>query len=210
MIYSSDSIELNNYVINNISINTQENIILKAIESFYNIKSNSDYFIKIINFESNISIRLIDYFITKYCKKNKVAYKLNNDIFNIYISYKQQLKMYKKKYFDPFSRGDRIPYFINDTCIITTVGQLNFFKWFVSKDIHLYIQNNKDYIEYDMNKKNKVEKTNKIKKSTNIYKATKCSFVNKTNIIDENNNNNTITNNTITNHSIRNIIVSFN
>jgi hypothetical protein len=201
MIDISNSIELNNYVINNISINTQENIILKSIQNFYDTKSNNDYFISIANFDSNISIRLIDYFITKYCKKNKVSYKLNNDAFNVFISYKQQLKMFKKKYFDPFSRGDRIPYFINDTCIITTVGQLNFFKWFISKNIHNYLEKNKDCVEYDMNKKTKIEKPNKIKKANNIYKINKSSLVNKPAIVE---------NNIINNNKINNIIVTFN
>ena len=46
---------------------------------------------------------------------------------------KNQLKAYSKKYFDPFGRGDRIPFFSNNTCIITTIGQLNFYKWFIEK-----------------------------------------------------------------------------
>lgn len=200
MIDLNNSVELNNYVINNISINTQENIILKSIQSFYDNKTNNDYFISIANFKSNISIRLIDYFITKYCKKNKISYKLSNDAFNVFISYKQQLKMFKKKYFDPFSRGDRIPYFLNDTCIITTVGQLNFFKWFISKNIHLYLEKHKDQIEYDMNKKPTVEKPNKLKKPNNIYKINKVS----TNAVP-------INNNMQQTASIRhNIIVTFN
>jgi hypothetical protein len=90
--------------LNNIQISLQENVIIKSFEKFYENSENVNKFIPIINSESNISIRLIDHFITKYCKKNKIIYKLNNSEdneqnFNVFISYKQQLKTYKKKVF---------------------------------------------------------------------------------------------------------------
>ena len=130
-----------------------------------------------------MSIRLIDYFVTKYSKNNKICYKLidNSDniknkpdqLFNVYSSYKQQLKAYQKKHFDPFSRGDRIPYFVKDTCIITTIGQLNFFKWLISKNIYNYIKYNHEAIQNEMNKKknkkNIISKPKKINKYQNIF-----------------------------------------
>ena len=166
---------LNGEVLNNIQVSLQENVIIKSFEKFYENVENIKKFIPIINSDSNISIRLIDHFITKYCKKNKIIYKLGDQNFNVFISYKQQLKTYKKKYFDPFSRGDRIPYFIDNLCIITTIGQLNFFKWFISKKIYDYILNIQTDIENDMNKKNKIEKikVNKEYKMKNKYKVSK-------------------------------------
>jgi hypothetical protein len=158
---SSDK-ELNLEIINNISITCQEINILKNLESFYEDKYNTNIFLKFIDSKINISIRLIDYFITKFSKNNKTNYKLienNNEyVFNVHSSYKQQLKIYQKKYFDPFSRGDRIPYFLNNTCIITTIGQLNFFKWFISKRIMDYIIENQKNIEIEMNYNNKKDK----------------------------------------------------
>jgi hypothetical protein len=171
-----ESTKLNNEVFKNIQITSQENMIIKSLEKFYEDEQNINLFIPILNFESKISIRLIDYFITKYSKNYKTNYKLKeNDveqIFNVHTSYKQQLKAFQKKHFDPFSRGDRIPYFIDDNCVITTIGQLNFFKWFISKKIYEYINLNHDLIELDMNKKNKNDKK-KIKKSTKIKKFVK-------------------------------------
>ena len=166
---------LNEEVLKNIQITSQENIIIKSFEKFYENKENINLLITIINSKSNISIRLIDYFVTKYSKQYKISYKINDEnddyIFNAYISYKQQLKAYQKKYFDPFSRGPRIPYFFDDTCIITTIGQLNFFKWFISKKIYEYIYINHDIIENDMNKNNKINKS-KIKKERKKKKYT--------------------------------------
>jgi hypothetical protein len=166
----SNSIELNNTVFNLIQISSHENVLLKSIEGFYDIEKNKLNFISVISSESQISIRLIDYFVTKFSKKNKVSYKLDDILYNVYQSYKHQLKLFQKKNFDPFARGIRIPYYIGDRWVITTIGQLNFFKWFISKQILEYVNNNKYYIELEMNKnkKNKIDK--KIKKSYKIYK----------------------------------------
>jgi len=162
--------ELNKKMQNLIQISSQENRLLKLIEPFYETLTNITDFIEIINSKSNISIRLIDYFVTKYSKKNKISYKLNNNLFNIYQSYKQQLKNFQKKNFDPFARGIRIPYYVSNIWIITTIGQLNFYQWFISNDILDYVIENKEIIELDMNKNKKIKSDVKIKKPKNIYK----------------------------------------
>jgi hypothetical protein len=164
-------------VLKNIQITSHENMIIKSLEKFYEDKMNIDLFMPIVNSESKISIRLIDHFVTKYSKNYKINYKIKENnveqTFNVYTSYKQQLKAFQKKHFDPFSRGDRIPYFISEYCVITTIGQLNFFRWFISKKIYDYIKNNQELIENDMNKKNKIDKKKtckepKPKKNKNI------------------------------------------
>ena len=166
-----NSIELNNKMSSLIHISSQENMLLKSIEKFYSTLKFVNDFISIINSDSKISIRLIDYFVTKYSKKNKINYKIDEDnLFNIHQSYKQQLKAFQKKNFDPFARGIRIPYFVENVWIITTIGQLNFFKWFISKNILDYVSKNKDIIEFDMNK-NKVNKTDS--KNKKLYKLSK-------------------------------------
>ena len=167
-----DAHNANQEVLQNMKLSSHEISILKSLESFYENKNNVDKIMPIIKSQDNkdsnntkLSIRLIDHFITKFSKNNKIVYKLEENnisyLFNIYTSYKQQLKLYQKKHFDPFSRGDRIPFFIGDTCIITTIGQMNFFKWFITKKIYDYIINNTSVIENDMNKKYK--SINKIK-----------------------------------------------
>lgn len=169
-----DARNANQEVLQNMKLSPHEISILKSLESFYENKNNLNIIIPIIktqdnkissNINTKLSIRLIDHFITKFSKNNKIVYKLEENnvsyLFNIFTSYKQQLKLYQKKHFDPFSRGDRIPFFIGDTCIITTIGQINFFKWFITKKVYDYIINNTSVIENDMNKKYK--SVNKIK-----------------------------------------------
>jgi hypothetical protein len=170
-----EATKLNQEVFKIIQITSQENMIINSLEKFYENDAHIKLFIPFINSESKISIRLIDYFVTKFSKNHKINYKLKeNDVeqtFNVYTSYKQQLKAFQKVHFDPFSRGDRVPYFIDGNCIITTIGQLNFFRWFISKKIYDYIELHQNRIEDDMNKKNKINKKEskpKTPKPTNI------------------------------------------
>ena len=171
-----ESTRLNQEVFKNIQITSQENMIMKSLEKFYEVPENISLYIPIVNSESKISIRLIDHFVTKYSKTNKISYKIKENetelSFNVHSSYKQQLKAYQKRHFDPFSRGDRIPYFMAESCIITTIGQLNFFRWFISKRVYEYILANHEIIENDMNRKNKQDKK-KVKKEPKCKKVTK-------------------------------------
>jgi hypothetical protein len=167
-----ESTKINQEVFKNIKITSQESVIIKTLEKFYEDKFNIDLFIPIVNSDPKMSIRLIDHFVTKYSKIHKINYKLKeNDVeqvFNVYTSYKQQLKGFQKRHFDPFSRGDRIPYFIADSCVITTIGQLNFFKWFISKRVYNYIRDNQEQIDNDMNKKPKCYKKKEKYKKTKL------------------------------------------
>ena len=172
-----DNQQLNNEVLKNIKITSQEHMIIKSMEQFYKEEKNINMFINIINSSSAISIRLIDHFVTKYSKINKVSYKINENgdktLFVVFTSYKQQLKAFQKKHFDPFSRGERIPYFMGSTCVITTIGQLNFFRWFISKNIINYVTQEHNNIENDMNRRNvndsKMKKDKTKKDKTKIY-----------------------------------------
>jgi len=166
--------DINKEILKTIQISSQENILLSNIEKFYkkNLVNTSEI-INIMKGQSVISMRLIDYFVTNYSKKYRVNYKIKrNDIkenFNVFTSYKSQLKAYNKKYFDPFSRGNRIPLFFKDDCIITTIGQLNFFRWFYINKVHVFIESNLSKIENDLlENKNNLKKRKK-KKKINIY-----------------------------------------
>jgi hypothetical protein len=72
--------------------------------------------------------------------------------FLVHFNYKRELKAYSKKLFDPFCRRDRIMFeALNQPSIMTTVGQLNFFRWFIEKKILDFIEDNRTAIEADMN-----------------------------------------------------------
>ena len=143
----------------NNSLTYQNNILLNKILNFYNEENNSTQLVNILKGKENISLRLIDWFITNYCKKNDVILTDNSKHLNIFQDYKLMLKSFKKKKFDPFCRCERILISLNNHNLETTVGQLNFFKWIIKNNIFQYIKDNKLNIENDMNnsKKQKVK-----------------------------------------------------
>ena len=152
---------------------TQNELLLTNLLEFYRKDNNMERLTQIINGDSTISLRIIDWFVTNYAKKNFTVYLIpaknkcstvingeeNMIRFKVFQSYKLELKAYNKVRFDPFSRRERIviPY-TNNTSLQTTIGQLNFFKWAIENQVIEYIENNYDEIEADMNSRNSISK----------------------------------------------------
>ena len=144
---------------------TQNNLLLNKLLEFYADFSRLDQMLAIINGDSKISLRIVDWFVTNYAKKNFTGYNFTRhdgikiERFKVYNDYKLKLKAYSKKRFDPFCRWDRIniPY-KDETFVQTTIGQLNFFKWALDNNILEYIDQNFDTIEKDMNSRNSTSK----------------------------------------------------
>lgn len=151
------------------NLNTQNDLLMKNLMMFYSDKENLDKMMAIINGESKISLRIVDWFVTNYAKKNYTVYEINDNSsnlgsthsgrFKVYNDYKLKLKAYAKKRFDPFCRWERItvPY-DNEKFMETTIGQLNFFKWAIENKIIDYIDTYYADIENDMNARNSTSK----------------------------------------------------
>ena len=156
----------NNYnklVIDQLKFTSYESILFNSLEEYY--KNNKKYLHilnEIIDGTNTISRRTIEYFVTNYSSDNIITLNINyNNLkkkINVYTSYKDQLKAHKKRYFDPFGRGIRVPFFINDLCLITTIGQLNFYRWFFSNKIYDYCFNNYNLIQTSLLNKKKLWK----------------------------------------------------
>tara|TARA_B110000305_G_C19216715_1_gene528536 strand:- start:276 stop:824 length:549 start_codon:yes stop_codon:yes gene_type:complete len=141
---------------------TQNDLLLKNLTTFYNTDNRLDTMLKVINGESKISLRIVDWFVTNFAKEKYIVFNLEQGKrIKVYDSYKLNLRAYSKKRFDPFCRWDRItiPY-KNDTHIQTTIGQLNFFKWALENRILEYIESNYSTIEKDMNNRNSTSRKN--------------------------------------------------
>jgi len=141
---------------------TQNDLLMTNLMKFYDEDNNLEKMLKIINGESPISLRIIDWFATNYAKKFFTVYEVGaNRRFKVYVDYKLKLKAYSKRRFDPFCRWDRItiPY-SNGTFIQTTIGQLNFFKWALENGVVAYIEKNYGTIEDDMNARNSTSRRN--------------------------------------------------
>jgi len=224
-------------------------VLLIPLTKFFAQKENITKLKAIIDGTSKLSLRLIDWFVTNYSKKNYIMYNLKklqelsnpqkpqfsksrkkqslnldesqspttsniedtdnllffpsspksqqmeaaiepdideseelfSDYFNVFNDYRAQLKSLNKRNFDPFCRRSRIKFYYgktNDDYIITTVGQLNFFKWSIENYILEYIELNLEKIDEDMNNnidiKKYNDKTKKKKKKIVINKKRQC------------------------------------
>ena len=160
--------------------NQCQNLMLTALTAYYkkNVYNRKELY-NIINGDTNLSLRLIDWFVTHYARVNSIIYwiddkngtiyetndtstKKNNTNetsvnnlrkFNLYLDYRAQLQSYTKMFFDPFRRYSRISFVLENEPLLsieTTVGQLNFFRWALQNNVIDYIKNNITKIEESM------------------------------------------------------------
>lgn len=173
--YSNDIIEIS-------ELKGKEIYHYKMLETFFiNCKDiEINRMINIINGQHIISLRFLDWFVTRYCYLYKLSVNVTNSYvtennFNFNISYKAQLKSFKKKYFDPFRRKKKF-YFItnNKDIILTTLGQLNFFRWIITYDIINYTEINYNDIFLKLDHVNSYfKKSNKLIDLTNSSEESK-------------------------------------
>lgn len=136
-----------------------------------------DTMLEIIQGESEISIRILDYFVSNYSRKNSTFYciKVNGrqSYFHVNNEYKNQLNGYSKRYFDSFCRkkSKKVIYSYQDETnkknkiiFLTSIGQLNFFQWALRNKVIVYVERHLSEIENDMKefiRQNKIKKANR-------------------------------------------------
>lgn len=118
-----------------LDLKNQNGLLLKNLLDFYKEKDNLKKLLDVVNGNSKISLRLIDWMVCNFSKKYFIIYSipfsgptsggtpkmetssatssaeetiLQNQRFQVYLEYKLNLKAFSKKRFDPFCRWDRI------------------------------------------------------------------------------------------------------
>ena len=133
-------------------IHCKQELIVNSLQRFYAARNDIDEIVQMLQGTSDISLRVIDWFVTNYARSHNTSYILNDQEFLVYRDYKSQLKAYSKKLFDPFCRRERIYFQVpNHAPFLTTVAKLNFFRWAIEKDILSYIKKYQEVIEKEMN-----------------------------------------------------------
>ena len=146
-------------------IHCKQELIISSLQKFYANRADMGEILELLQGTSQISLRLIDWFVTNYAKQHNTSYIINNQEFLVYMNYKSQLKAYSKKLFDPFCRRERIMFQLQSReSFLTTVGKLNFFRWAIEKGIIDYIKLNLPKIEREMN--TNAREAQKIKKQS--------------------------------------------
>lgn len=133
-------------------IHCKQELIVSSLQKFYSARDDKVEVINLLEGTAQVSLRLIDWFVTNYSKQHNISYILQGQEFLVYTNYKSQLKAYSKKLFDPFCRRERIMFQIQGYPMFqTTVGKLNFFRWALEKGVLDYITLNLQKIEAAMN-----------------------------------------------------------
>ena len=163
------------------TICSKESLLKVKLINFYNEEQNLKILLPIILQQTRLSLRSLDWFVTNYSKKyntNFISIKNNEQIsYFPFKTYKSQLKAYSKKFCDPFCRRERVIFDYktmeildfkpslkigHKEYIVTTLGQLNFFRFAIQDNIIKYAIENIEAIENDMNgtlKIREIEKT---------------------------------------------------
>ena len=142
---------------------SKNSLLTLSLIEYFKDPVNFNVFLSIIEGQSTLSLRILDWFVTNHAKKDNIMYTNKGAQFIVYLNYKSQLKAYSKRQFDPFCRRDRITlnydYQSKDSVakttqvigtMTTTVGQLNFFRWALINNVIDYVMENLETIEHDM------------------------------------------------------------
>ena len=145
-------------------IECKPELVISSLHNFYTTCKYIDKILPYLTGDTEISLRLIDWFVTNYCRKYLIGYPLDGQEFVVYLSYKSQLRAYSKQLFDPNCRRERIIFEIpGHEPFLTTVGKLNFFRWAFESNVIQYIEAHLEEIEKERDedkKQNKHEKGN--------------------------------------------------
>jgi hypothetical protein len=106
--------------------------------------------------KSEASLRMLDWFVTNFARRHKIAYlyidpvTTEKRIFNVFVEYKTALDYYHKDLFDPFRRSCHETGNSDTTEFMSTLRQLNFFRWAFTYNVIDYVAEHAVDIEKDM------------------------------------------------------------
>lgn len=133
-------------------IECKPELVISSLQRFYSTHPDISKVLTYLHGDAPLSLRIIDWFVTKYSRTCFVRYPLHGQEFLVYLSYKGQLKAYSKQYFDPNCRRERIMFKIpGHEPFMTTIGKLNFFRWALETKILDYIEDHQEEIRTGYN-----------------------------------------------------------
>lgn len=93
---------------------------------------------------ATVSLRMIDYLCTTYAENYPIVVTRQVGLLPVALNdiYQQGLTTYGKQYYDCFRRTDRFNYGPEDRRIVTTLGQLMFFRDIIKNGLHDFARKN--------------------------------------------------------------------
>jgi hypothetical protein len=138
----------------------------------------------IVSRRTGFSLRIIYWFVTSYSRRMQCNYMFGDERVIVYNEYKAILKSYQNTCFDPFCRRARV-YVDTSLCamafapvggdvIETTNGQLNFFRWAISRGVLLYAGTLLAEIERDLAHHTRSAKPERQRDASILFAASTC------------------------------------
>ena len=132
-------------------IESRDNVLFKSLMKYYQDAAALQTLTDIHTNNTKISLRTLDWLVTNYARKHNTIYTYDNKTINVFLEYKGCLKAFSKHSFDPFQRRERLVITDADgNPLQSTVGQLNFFRFAISKGVIKYALDHAADIEADM------------------------------------------------------------
>lgn len=123
----------------------------ETLQQFYAKDDNLRQLSEVLGKNPPVSLRTIDWLVTNYSKADNCYVDGCMIPTNIHIAYKAAQSSVKKKLMDPFCRRERIVFQNADNeDFVTTLGQLNFFRWAIKNQVLKYAIDNASAIEKHM------------------------------------------------------------
>lgn len=133
-------------------LSRSDEVLLDSVLEWYNENpSRVESFLSIVKRKNGMSLRVIDWLVTNYSKTRCVVLESDGVPRDLNRDYQMNLSAYNKRNMDPFARKNKICIIVNEKeSRNSTVGQLNFFRWFIQNGIVVFLQKNKVLIENHM------------------------------------------------------------
>ena len=133
------------------SVESRDEVLLRSLRKYYADPKALRTLTDVLRNKTRVSLRTLDWLVTNYSKKNNIVYTHDAKTVNVFLEYKGCLKAFSKRSFDPFQRRDRIEITDADGAPMqSTTGQLNFFRFAISKGVVSYAVKHTAAIEADM------------------------------------------------------------
>ena len=115
------------------------NSLHSSVDNFFSRSENVKKLKEIID-DRSTQPRLIDFYVTQYAKNIPQFYlMINNDkvegLYDVYSSYKLQLKAFHKKGFNLFDKKRDFIVGVDDNFIELPLAQMNVYRWLIENDI---------------------------------------------------------------------------
>lgn len=152
-------------------LSSSDRVLLESIIDWYNDNpEHIEKYMEIVKRKNGMSLRVIDWLVTNYSKEKSISIETNADCLprDLNRDYQKNLTAYNKKNLDPFARKNKINVKVshkdqNEEIRSTTVGQLNFFRWFCRNNLDVYISKEKTKIDAHMKESENCKKHDKKK-----------------------------------------------